>query len=164
MEEVEAKAPDLSPSDPHVVVGNLLGEGGLSEHHDEDKEEEVEILELNDHPVLTPAQFEQKWKTLPEGSCWDEPMARVPSTPEEFQKLFSKNKIVLMASSPPGQSLQRYFLYAQQALGQSFFLVEAVIDVTNKQLNVVTKVDDWSLVQQFDVYLKTCLAGEWLKA
>lgn len=164
MEEVEAKAPDLSSSDPHVVVGNLLGEGGLSEHHNEDKEEEVEILELNDHPVLTPAQFEQKWKTLPEGSCWDEPMAHVPSTPEEFQKLFSENKIVLMASSPPGQSLQRYFFYAQQALGQSFFLVEAVIDVTNKQLNVVTKVDDWSLVQQFDAYLKTCLAGEWLKA
>lgn len=24
MEEVEAKAPDLSPSDPHVAVGNLL--------------------------------------------------------------------------------------------------------------------------------------------
>ena len=24
MEEVEAKAPDLSSSDPHVVVGNLL--------------------------------------------------------------------------------------------------------------------------------------------
>ena len=47
-------------------------------------------------------------------SCWDEPMAHVPSTPEEFQKLFSKNKIVLMASSPPGQSLQRYFFYAQQ--------------------------------------------------
>lgn len=55
-------------------------------------------------------------------------------------------------------------LFSPQALGQSFFLVEAVIDVTNKQLNVVTKVDDWSLVQQFDVYLKTCLAGEWLKA
>lgn len=47
-------------------------------------------------------------------SCWDEPMAHVPSTPEEFQKLFSKNKIVLMASSPPGQYLQRYFFYAQQ--------------------------------------------------
>ena len=24
MEEVEVKAPDLSPSDPHVAVGNLL--------------------------------------------------------------------------------------------------------------------------------------------
>lgn len=163
MEELEAKAPDVPPSDPHVLVGNLLGEDVVSEH-DEEKEEEVDILELNDHPVLTPAQFEQKWKTLPEGSSWGEPMGRVPSTPEEFQKYFSKIKIALMASSPPGQSLQRYFFYAQQALGQNFFLVEAVIDVTNKQLRVVTKVDDWSLVQQFDAYLKTCLASEWLKA
>ena len=41
-------------------------------------------------------------------------MARLPSTPDEFQKHFSKNKISLMASSPPGQSIQRYFFYAQQ--------------------------------------------------
>lgn len=68
-------------------------------------------------------------------SCWDEPMARVPSTPEEFQKLFSKNKIVLMASSPPGQSLQRYFFYAQQVGKYSNYVLNLDFTTQVQRLN-----------------------------
>lgn len=91
-------------------------------------------------------------------------MANLPSTPEEFQQHFSEYRVSLMASSPPGQSVQKYFFYAQQASGQSFFLVEAVIDVATKLLRIVTKVEDSSLVQQFDTYLRACLEEEWIGA
>jgi len=53
---------------------------------------------------------------------------------------------------------------SQQASGQSFFLVEAVIDVATKLLRIVTKVEDSSLVQQFDTYLRACLEEEWIEA
>lgn len=53
---------------------------------------------------------------------------------------------------------------SQQASGQSFFLVEAVIDVATKLLRIVTKVEDSSLVQQFDTYLRACLEEEWIGA
>lgn len=51
-----------------------------------------------------------------------------------------------------------------QASGQSFFLVEAVIDGTTKLLRIVTKVEDLSLVQQFDTYLRACLEEGWIQA
>lgn len=41
-------------------------------------------------------------------------MAYLPSTPDELQQHFSENGVALMASSPPGQSVQKYFFYAQQ--------------------------------------------------
>lgn len=41
-------------------------------------------------------------------------MAHLPSAPDEFQQHFSENGVTLMASSPPGQSVQKYFFYAQQ--------------------------------------------------
>ncbi|KAJ7388934.1 AP-4 complex subunit beta-1 [Desmophyllum pertusum] len=160
-EELEAEEPILPPSGQHLTVGNLLGEDVGNEQQDEEREEE-DVLELSDHPALTPAQFEQKWKSLPQSSCWEEAMARLPSTPEEFQQHFSENKVAVIASSPPGQSIQKYFFYAQQASEESFFLVEAVIDVTTELLRIVTKVEDLSLVQQFDTYLRTCLEGEWI--
>ena len=62
-------------------------------------------------------------------------MAHVPSTPEEFQKLFSKNKIVLMASSPPGQSLQRYFFYAQQVGKYSNYVLNLDFTTQVQRLN-----------------------------
>jgi len=52
----------------------------------------------------------------------------------------------------------------QQASGQSFFLVEAVIEVASKLLRIVTKVEDSSLVQQFDTYLRVCLEEKWIEA
>ena len=53
---------------------------------------------------------------------------------------------------------------SQQASGQSFFLVEAVIDVATKLLTIVTKVEDLSLIQKFDTYLRACLEEEWTEA
>ncbi|XP_078345034.1 AP-4 complex subunit beta-1-like isoform X2 [Oculina patagonica] len=159
--EIEREEPNRPPLGQQVTVGNLLGEDVGNEQQNEEQEEE-DFLELSDHPALTPAQFEQKWKSLPQSSCWEEAMAHLPSTPDELQQHFSENGVALMASSPPGQSVQRYFFYAQQASGQSFFLVEAVIDVTSKQLRIVTKVEDLSLVQQFDTYLRACLE-EWIE-
>ena len=47
-------------------------------------------------------------------SCWEEAMVKLPYAPEEFQQHLSQDNIVLMASSPPGQSIQKYFFYAQQ--------------------------------------------------
>ena len=41
-------------------------------------------------------------------------MMKLPSSPDELQQFFSKHHIALMASSPPGQSIQKYFFYAQQ--------------------------------------------------
>lgn len=52
-------------------------------------------------------------------SCWEETMANLPSAPEEFQQHFSEYRVALMASSPPGQSVQKYFFYAQQVLRTS---------------------------------------------
>ena len=43
------------------------GDDVVTEQREEDREEEEEdFLELSDHPSLTPAQFEQKWKSLPQ--------------------------------------------------------------------------------------------------
>ena len=47
-------------------------------------------------------------------------MANLPSTPEEFQQHFSEYRVSLMASSPPGQTVQKYFFYAQQVLNRKF--------------------------------------------
>ena len=52
-------------------------------------------------------------------SCWEETLANLPSTPEEFQQHFSEYRVSLMASSPPGQSVQKYFFYALQVLRKS---------------------------------------------
>ena len=41
-------------------------------------------------------------------------MVKLPSTPEEFQQHLLQSNILLMASSPPGQSIQKYFFYAQE--------------------------------------------------
>jgi len=38
----------------------------VNEQQADDREEEENILELSDHPALTPVQFEQKWKSLPQ--------------------------------------------------------------------------------------------------
>lgn len=50
-------------------------------------------------------------------------MANLPSTPEEFQQHFSEYRVSLMASSPPGQSVQKYFFYAQQVLWKIFKII-----------------------------------------
>lgn len=44
------------------------GEDVVNLQHEEDREEEEEedFIELSDHPALTPTQFEQKWKSLPQ--------------------------------------------------------------------------------------------------
>jgi len=47
-------------------------------------------------------------------SCWEEVMVNIPSTPAEFQQTLAENQVVLMANSPAGQSIQKYFFYAQQ--------------------------------------------------
>ena len=41
-------------------------------------------------------------------------MVHLPSSPDVFQQHFLENRVALMASSPPGQSVQKYFFYAQQ--------------------------------------------------
>ena len=43
----------------------LKGEDVSNEQQDGDHGEEV-TLELTEHPSLTPALFEQKWKSLPQ--------------------------------------------------------------------------------------------------
>lgn len=43
-------------------------------------------------------------------------------------------------------------------------LVEAVVDVTSKLLRVTTKVEDSSLTQLFDQYLRTSLEKEWIES
>lgn len=42
------------------------GEDVVNVQHEEDREEEEDFIELSDHPALTPTQFEQKWKSLPQ--------------------------------------------------------------------------------------------------
>lgn len=52
----------------YVLLNTCSGSKGEdvgNQQQDEEREEE-DILELSDHPVLTPAQFEQKWKSLPQ--------------------------------------------------------------------------------------------------
>ena len=49
-------------------------------------------------------------------SCWEERILGIPSSPEEFQWHFTRNNIALMASSPPGETIQRYFFYAQEVV------------------------------------------------
>lgn len=151
------------PLEHNVAVGNLLGEDVSNEQQDGDHGEEV-TFELTEHPSLTPALFEQKWKSLPQSSCWEAAMVKLPSTPEEFQQHLLQSNILLMASSPPGQSIQKYFFYAQEVLGQTVILVEAIVDITTKLLRVAIKVEDSSLVQQFDQHLRTCLEGEWIES
>lgn len=43
-------------------------------------------------------------------------------------------------------------------------LVEAIVDVTSKLLRVTTKVEDSSLMQLFDQYLRTSLEEEWIES
>lgn len=160
-EVLQVEEPKVT-SGHHVAVGNLLGEGISNEQPDGDLGKD-NILTLADHPSLTPGLFEQKWKSLPQSSCWEEVMVNIPSTPAEFQQTLAENQVVLMANSPAGQSIQKYFFYAQQVSGPSFFLVEAVVDVTTKMLKIVTKVEDSSLVQEFDEHLRTSLEGDWLE-
>ena len=45
---------------------------------------------------------------------WDEMLLKVPSSADELQESLRRYHIALMASSPPGQSIQKYFFYAQQ--------------------------------------------------
>lgn len=162
-EEMQADVQNVS-SEPHVAVGNLLGEDVSSEQQDDRENSGQEnSLELTENPAMTPAQFEQKWKSLPDSSCWEEVMVKLPSTPEELQQHLSKNHLALMASSPPGQAIQKYFFYAEQVSVQCFFLVEAVVDVDTKLLRIVTKAEDFSLGQQFDDHLRASLEGEWLQ-
>ena len=52
---------------------------------------------------------------------------------------------------------------SEQASGPSFFLVEAVVDVKTKMLKIVTKVEDLSLVQEFDQHLRTSLEEDWIE-
>ena len=57
-----------------------------------------------------------------------------------------------------------YFnLFSRQVSGQSFFLVETVIDVTTKLLRIVTKVEDSSKIEHFNQHLRTSLEGEWIE-
>ena len=41
-------------------------------------------------------------------------LLKVPSSVEELQESLKRYHIALMASSPPGQLIQKYFFYAQQ--------------------------------------------------
>lgn len=47
-------------------------------------------------------------------SCWAAALMKIPSSPDEFQQHLLHSKILLMASSPPGQPIQKYFFYAQE--------------------------------------------------
>lgn len=49
------------------MYADSKGDDVVTEQQEDDGEEEVEdFLELSDHPALTPTQFEQKWKSLPQ--------------------------------------------------------------------------------------------------
>lgn len=39
---------------------------------------------------------------------------KIPSSPDEFQQHLLHSNILLMASSPSGQPIQKYFFYAQE--------------------------------------------------
>ncbi|CAH3174324.1 unnamed protein product [Porites lobata] len=159
-EELEEQNESL---EHNVAVGNLLGEDVDNGKQDEHLGEKS-ILELTENPSLTPAMFEHRWKSIPESSCWAAALMKVPSSPDEFQQHLLHSKILLMASSPPGQPIQKYFFYAQEVQGQTVVLVEAIVDVTSKLLRVTTKVEDSSLTQLFDQYLRTSLEKEWIES
>ena len=53
------------------MYADSKGDDVVTEQQEDDREEEEDFLELSDHPALTPAQFEQKWKSLPQR--WKKP-------------------------------------------------------------------------------------------
>ena len=58
------------------MYADSKGDDVVTEQQEDDREEEEDFLELSDHPALTPAQFEQKWKSLPQR--WKNP--KLPSS------------------------------------------------------------------------------------
>lgn len=150
-------------SECHVAVGNLLGGDISSDDPQEGTLPEDHILQLAEQPSLTPALFEQKWKYLPNSFSWEEGLVKLPSTAEELQQSLLQNRIALMASSPPGQSIQKYFFYAQQEVSGHCFLIEAVVDVNAQLLRIVTKVEDLSIGKHFNEFLRDCLEQEWIQ-
>lgn len=50
-------------------------------------------------------------------------LLKVPSSVEELQKSLRRYHIALMASSPPGQLIQKYFFYAQQVNRINFIIM-----------------------------------------
>ena len=51
----------------YQMYADSKGHDVATKQQEEDRQEEEEdFLELSDHPALTPAQFEQKWKSLPQ--------------------------------------------------------------------------------------------------
>lgn len=162
-EVLQADEEALASSDRHVAVGNLLGEDiGVEQFHD-DKNQEDHVLQLAEEPSLTPAQFEQRWKSLPQCFRWDEMLLKVPSSAEELQESLKRYHIALMASSPPGQLIQKYFFYAQQQVSGRCFLIEAVVDVNTQLLSIVTKSEDSTLEEEFSEHLRNCLEQEWIQ-
>lgn len=162
-EVLQADEEALVSSDCHVAVGNLLGEDISDEQFHDDKDQEDHVLHLAEEPSLTPAQFEQRWKSLPQCFRWDEMLLKVPSSVEELQKSLRRYHIALMASSPPGQLIQKYFFYAQQQVSGQCFLIEAVVDVNAQLLSIVTKSEDSTLEQEFSEHLRNCLEEEWIQ-
>ena len=80
------------------------------------------------------------------------------------QKKIKENKIKSGENESRCENLMICCLVSsEQVSGPSFFLVEAVVDVTTKMLKIVTKVEDSSLVQEFDEHLRTSLEGDWIE-
>ena len=49
-----------------VIFTDPKGDDVANDKQEVDSPEEEDFIELSDHPALTPAQFEQKWKSLPQ--------------------------------------------------------------------------------------------------
>lgn len=162
-EVLQADEEALASSDRHVAVGNLLGEDISDEQFHDDKNQEDHVLQLAEEPSLTPAQFELRWKSLPQCIRWEEMLLKVPSSADELQESLRRYHIALMASSPPGQSIQKYFFYAQQQVSGQCFLIEAVVDVNAQLLSIVTKAEDSTLEEEFSEHLRNCLKQEWIQ-
>lgn len=156
----ERSLSNRAPDDPkEVVVGDLLG-GNLDIEAVEGEAESG--IQLNPQAVLSPAGFEQKWKSLPQSLPLQIQLNAVPESCEELQQTMRNCNILLMASGTAKQTLQKYFFYAQKVPEDEFYLVETVIDTSTGSLNAVIKADEHSDVTLFRDHFRQSLLGKWL--
>eukprot|EP01124_Arcella_intermedia_P030666 TRINITY_DN6765_c0_g2_i1.p1 TRINITY_DN6765_c0_g2~~TRINITY_DN6765_c0_g2_i1.p1 ORF type:complete len:808 (-),score=171.22 TRINITY_DN6765_c0_g2_i1:82-2223(-) len=106
--------------------------------------------------LLDPQNFERTWKSLTVARKHQSPYQGSTSDVQQIDQFFSSQNIKSVAKGAAGGSL-KFFFYCQETQNSVLFLVELVINLSNKQVAANIKTTNEQYAEQFEAALQRLL-------
>mmetsp|Transcript_17792 Transcript_17792/g.43541 ORF Transcript_17792/g.43541 Transcript_17792/m.43541 type:complete len:791 (+) Transcript_17792:1027-3399(+) len=108
-------------------------------------------------PKLAPPVYKKKWAGLPKASVLTATFGLPVPNVKQIVAAFRKNHIDTIASGAKG-GLMKFYFFAQSSVDNTFFLVEANLQIATGKYAATIKCENKSLVSDFETAMKNVLA------